>query len=81
MRAAQAVSLIRKLAREKDLNVIKLKKRGKGSHQMYALLNADGVEVERFGVTDHPGDMGWIVTTRLEERLAPLFGDKWMEKK
>lgn len=48
---------------------------------MYQLLDADGAEVGRFGLTDHPRDLSWQVLTRLEERLSPIFGDKWTEKK
>lgn len=81
MRAAQVLTLIRKLARQHQLTVSKLQGRGKGSHQMFALLDASGTEVERFGLTDHPGDMSWTVTRRLEERLVPLFGEKWTEKR
>ena len=25
-------------------------------------------------------DLSWTVLTRLEERLAPLFGEKWVER-
>lgn len=48
---------------------------------MYQLLGPDGSEVERFGLTNHPGDLSWLVLTRLEERLAPIFGENWTEKK
>jgi hypothetical protein len=44
------------------------------------LVDAGGSEVVRFGVTDHPGDVSWLVLRRLEERLAPVFGEDWTEK-
>jgi hypothetical protein len=44
-------------------------------------LGPDGTEVERFGITNHPGDLSWLVLTRLEERLAPIVGENWTEKK
>lgn len=81
MRSARVLTLVRKLARQHDLTVSQMAGRGKGSHQMYQLLDADGAEVGRFGLTDHPRDLSWQVLTRLEERLSPIFGDKWTEKK
>ncbi len=81
MRPERVLTLVRKLARQHDLTVALMTGRGKGSHQMYRLLGMDGTEVERFGLTSHPGDLSWLVLTRLEERLAPIFGDKWTEKK
>lgn len=55
--------------------------RGKGSHRMLRLVDEDGVEVARFGVTDHPGDMSAMLLRRLEQRLEPLFGPRWTEKR
>ena len=81
MRSAKVLTLVKKLARQHDLTVSPMPKRWKGSHQMYQLLDADGTEVTRFGLTDHPRDLSWQVLTRLEERLSPIFGDKWTEKK
>ena len=54
--------------------------RDKGSHQIYALVDSSSAEVERFGLTGHPRELSWTVLTRLEERLAPVFGEKWMER-
>lgn len=76
----QVLTLVRKLARQHNLTVVAMAGRGKGSHQMYQLLDHDGSEVERFGLTNHPRDLSWLVLTRLEQRLAPIFGDKWTEK-
>lgn len=81
MRAAKVLTLVKKLARHHDLTVSPMPGRGKGSHQMYQLLDADGAEVGRLGLTDHPRGLSWQVLTRLEERLSPIFGDKWTEKK
>lgn len=81
MRATQALSLIRKLARRNDMSIEKLKKRGKGSHQMWQLLDSTGSEVARFGLTDHPGDLDPALHQRLEDQLAPWLGDKWTEKR
>lgn len=78
--------LVRKLAREHKLMVQPLTKpqggsRGKGSHSLHALVDPSGQEVARFGLTDHPRDLSWTVLTRLEERLTPIFGERWTEKR
>ena len=80
MKPAQALTVVRKLARAHHLTVHQLPGRGKGSHQIYALVDSSGAEVERFGLTGHSRELSWTVLTRLEERLAPLFGEKWMER-
>jgi hypothetical protein len=80
MKPAQALTAVRKLARAHHLTVRQLPDRGKGSHQIYALVDSSGAEVERFGLTGHPRELSWTVLTRLEERLAPLFGEKWVER-
>lgn len=81
MRPTQALSLVRKLARQHNLTVTVMSGRGKGSHQMYQLLDSDGSEACRFGLTHHPRDLSLTLLTRLEERLAPVFGEKWTEKR
>lgn len=48
---------------------------------MLRLVDEDGVEMARFGVTDHPGDMSAMLLRRLEQRLEPLFGPRWTEKR
>lgn len=82
MKSGQALRLVRKLAREHALRVVAVPGRGKGSHSLYQLVDSDGQEVERFGVTGHGSkDLSWTVLTRLEERLAPIFGEKWTEQR
>jgi hypothetical protein len=80
MKPAHALAVVRKLARAHHLTVRQLPDRGQGSHQIYALVDSSGAEIERFGLTGHPRELSWTVLTRLEERLAPLFGEKWMER-
>ena len=80
MKPAQALTLVRRLARAHHRVVRQLPARGKGSHQIYVLVDSSGVEVGRFGLTGHRRELSWTVLTRLEERLAPLFGEKWMER-
>lgn len=72
--------MVRKLARSRNLAIRRLPSRGKGSHQIYVLVDSSGTEAGRFGLTGHPRELSWTVLTRLEERLAPLFGEKWMER-
>lgn len=81
MKPVQALQLVRRNAREHGFGVVELPGRGKGSHRLYALVDSSGVQVARFGVTDHPRELSWTVLRTLEEGLAPLFGEKWMEKR
>lgn len=81
MKPARALQLVRRVARKRGLYVVELPGRGKGSHHMYALVDPADREVDRFGLTDHPGDLSWTVLRRLEERLAPVLGDKWTEER
>lgn len=80
MKPAQTLVIVRKLARARNLAVRQLPGRGKGSHEIYVLVDSSDDEVERFGLTGHARELSWTVLTRLAERLAPLFGEKWMER-
>lgn len=53
--------------------------RGKGSHQLYALLDQDGAHHGQFIVPQHPRELSWVVLRSIEASLAHLFGEKWME--
>jgi hypothetical protein len=56
--------------------------RGKGSHATYALVDPDGREVARFGLTDHGSkDVSPKLLNKMETVLAPFFGDGWTEKR
>ena len=81
MRPAQALSPVRKTARQHRLRVELLSRIGKGSHQIYALVDESGSEIARFGLTGHPRDLSWTVLNQLEATLAPWFGEEWTEKK
>ncbi len=81
MRAAQVLTLVRKLARQHDLTVEELPGRGKGSHRIYRLLDHTDTELVRFGLTDHPRDLSWSLLRALEDGMAPWFGQNWTEKK
>ncbi|MBO0832251.1 MAG: hypothetical protein J2P29_09805 [Actinobacteria bacterium] len=78
MKSGAALSLIRRRAREHELKVRELPGRGKGSHRMFVIETSSGAKVGNFGLTGHPKELSWTVLKRLEERLAPLFGERWM---
>jgi hypothetical protein len=52
--------------------------RGKGSHVMWGVLDAEGNELARGSVTTHPGDMSWKVTRGFEADFEKLLGEGWM---
>ena len=76
MKPAQTLQLVRRNARKHDLTVVEQPGRGKGSHRIFVLA-----EVARFGLTDHPRELSWTVLRQMEDGLAHLFGEKWMEKR
>ncbi len=82
---SEAVRLLRRAARAKDRTWTvsevlsdRGRKRGKGSHVMWAVYDADGIELARGSVTTHPGDMSWTVTRGFEADFEDLFGKGWM---
>jgi hypothetical protein len=80
-KSAKAVlKLVRKNARKHRYTVEQLPKRGKGSHTIWVVLDTEGKEVGRIGLTNHAGDMSWTVTRSNEEALEPIFGEGWMDK-
>lgn len=79
MKPAQVLALIRRLAREKGLALAEIPGRGKGSHRLYVLTDADGNEVARFFITYHPKDLSWTVLRSIEDTLAPVLGQNWTE--
>lgn len=88
MTARQALSLLRKAARDSDrsLKVVRVvnpntgKPRGNGSHEVWALQDSEGKEVARGGLTKHPGDMSTKVTCNFEAAFEGEFGEGWMER-
>lgn len=78
--AKQVLKTMRKLARDNGWTVTQLPKRGKGSHTMWAVLDADGYELGRVGLTGHAGAMTPTVTRSNERALEPIFGEGWMDK-
>lgn len=55
--------------------------RGKGSHQLYAVVDEHGTHLDRFVVPQHPRELSWLVLRSIEDGLAPLFGARWMEER
>jgi hypothetical protein len=45
---------------------------------MYVIEDPSGARAGNFGLTGHPRELSWTVLERLKERLAPLFGERWM---
>lgn len=76
----QALRLIRRNARQHGWTTHQLPARGKGSHTIWVVLDEDGTEVGRVGLTGHTGEMSWHVTRSIEQALEPLFGKGWMDK-
>ena len=70
----------RKAAKARGLSMAQLPKRGKGSHTIWVVLDADGNEVGRMGLTGHSGQMTQIVTRSNEKALEGLFGEGWLDK-
>ncbi|HEY2983488.1 MAG TPA: hypothetical protein VGJ38_05005 [Jatrophihabitantaceae bacterium] len=78
--AKQVLKTMRKLARDNAWIVQQLPKRGKGSHTIWAVLDADGVELGRVGLTGHSGAMTQTVTRSNEQALEPIFGEGWLDR-
>lgn len=82
MKPRTALQHVTNVARKNGYTVSKVHGRGKGSHSLYVIRDTNGTEVGRFGLTGH-GDreLSWTMMRQLEDGLAHLFGDKWMEKR
>lgn len=80
MTAQQALKLMRRHARRHGWAVAQVPRRGKGSHTVWIVVDEPGNELGRAALTGHSGDMTWTVTRSIEEALAPIFGEGWMDK-
>ncbi len=78
--AAQVLKAARAHARTLGYTVEKLPRRGKGSHTIWVILNADGTEIGRMGLTGHAGAMSQKVTRSNETNLEGIFGEGWLDK-
>jgi uncharacterized cupin superfamily protein len=84
--ARQALSLLRKTARDRGFTVDQVvnpatgKPRGKGSHEVWALYDDQDTEIARGAWTKHPGEMSWAVTRAFEEAFQRVLGEGWMDR-
>ncbi len=62
------------------MTVEQLAKRGKGSHTIWVVRNAEGSEVGRVGLTGHAGQQSQIVTRSNERALENVFGEGWLDR-
>ena len=81
MKPEALLRLARKVARGEGYSIEELPGRGKGSHRIYAVLDSAGNELGRFSLTHHPKDVSWTVLRQIEDKLAHLFGENWMERR
>ncbi|MEA5366893.1 hypothetical protein VA596_45695 [Amycolatopsis sp., V23-08] len=81
MKASAVLQLARAAARRKGHRVEHLPGRGKGSHVVYVVLDADDDVIGRFTLTNHSRDVSIGVLRAIEDGLAHVFGEKWMEKR
>jgi hypothetical protein len=78
--AGEVLKAMRKHARRHGWKVEPLPKRGKGSHTIWVMRDANDNEIGRVGLTGHSGSMSRTVTRTIEEALEPLFGKGWLDK-
>jgi len=81
IKPAKLLQLAKRAARKGCLSIEQIPGRGKGSHEVYVVLDPRGVEVGRFTITGHSRELSWTVLRSIEESLAHLFGEKWMEER
>ena len=81
LRPTALLVLVRRCARRHGCRVTEHPTRGKGSHRLYVVLDADYRDVGRFAVPDHSRELSWTVLRSIEGALAGAFGDRWMEEK
>ena len=80
LRPAQTLQVVRRAARRCGWTVVEVAGRGKGSHQLYAVVDDGGEHLGRFVIPQHPRELSWVVLRSIESGLAPLFGHQWMEE-
>jgi hypothetical protein len=81
LRPTALLTLVRRHARQRRWAVTELPGRGKGSHRLFVVRDADEVEIGRFSVPDHRRELSWTVLRSIESALAHGFGERWMEEK
>lgn len=53
---------------------------GKGSHQAWALYDAEGRELARSLVPGHAGDLSMTVIRSIERAFQPWLGEGWLDQ-
>jgi hypothetical protein len=81
LRPTALLTLVRRHARRHGWTVAELPGRGKGSHRLFVVADADADEIGRFAVPDHRRELSWTVLRNVESALAQGFGERWMEEK
>lgn len=81
LRPTAVLALVRRHARQHEFTVRELPGRGKGSHRLYVVLDADDREVGRIAIPDHRRESSWTVLRSIEQALAHEFGERWMEER
>jgi hypothetical protein len=71
--------MARRAAHRCGLQVEEKPGRGKGSHRIFVVLDADGAELARFAITGHSREVSWTVLRTIEKALEPLYGAQWVE--
>lgn len=78
--AEQFLKAARRAAKARGYVVVRLPKRGKGSHTIWEIEDAHGNRLARFGLTGHAGQMTQTVTRSNEKNLEGLFGKGWLDR-
>lgn len=76
----QVLKAVRTHARRLGYSVEQLPKRGKGSHTIWVILDSEGSELGRIGLTGHSGQQSQKVTRSNEAALEGIFGEGWLDK-
>ncbi|MCA5892188.1 hypothetical protein LEP48_02345 [Isoptericola sp. NEAU-Y5] len=76
----QVLKAVRTNARRLGYAVEKLPKVGKGSHTIWVVVDPEGKEIGRIGLTGHSGQQSQKVTRSNEEALEGVFGEGWLDK-
>jgi hypothetical protein len=78
--AAQVLRAARTAAKKRGFKLEQLPKRGKGSHSIWIVVDNNGSELGRIGLTGHAGQQSQLVTRSNERALEPIFGEGWLDQ-
>ncbi|WP_028663261.1 hypothetical protein [Saccharomonospora halophila] len=80
LKPAKLLAITRRRARKLGYVVEQVNGRGKGSHLLYVVRDEHGDEVARFALTGHARELSWTVMRSIEDSLAHLLGEHWLEE-